>query len=509
MPAVNLPPCGKLQFFDNNGNPLVGGKLYTYAAGTSTPLATYTDSTGATPNANPIILDSRGEAVAWLALSPYKWVLKDALDNLIWTVDNIETAEGLFIASNGSGLIGFIQAGTGAVARTAQAKMREQVTVTDFGASPSASASDNVTGILAAIAYANTLTSPELVIPAGNFSVNDTLNFDLPNGSTIRFIGTLVSSVSNKSAVVIGSASGNRFKYTIEGLKVERTANDYTGSSVGVELLNLAWADVQIRACSKFRVGGLVHGNGFGCAYNNIGLGFIHDNRCNMRLLVSNAAGGGFCNENNFFGGSFNHSSTYDVATYDAINLEVTHSAVNPINNNRFWGPSFEDAHPSSSNTVAAEINGDSNVLYHIRAERITSQATYQVKFTANAVNCGIVGHSFGVTDTNVNDLGVATVVETSNSLSIRKGTPNTAGKGVLRLRSTATSTARVLLIEDSAGNEVLTLRGGGEMYMPDPQKIFFAAAGSSYANDAAAAAAGVAIGQVYRNGSVLQVRVV
>ncbi len=90
--SYNLSSVPKLQFFDNDGNPLVGGKLYTYAAGTTTPLATYTDSTGATPNTNPIILDSRGEANVWLTAQSYKFVLKTSTDSTIWTVDNVSNA---------------------------------------------------------------------------------------------------------------------------------------------------------------------------------------------------------------------------------------------------------------------------------------------------------------------------------------------------------------------------------------------------------------------------------
>jgi hypothetical protein len=90
--AAMLTPSPKVQFFDSNGEPLVGGKLYTYAAGTSSPLATYTDSTGNTANANPVILDSRGEANVWLGPSRYKWVLYDADDVLIWSVDGIGTS---------------------------------------------------------------------------------------------------------------------------------------------------------------------------------------------------------------------------------------------------------------------------------------------------------------------------------------------------------------------------------------------------------------------------------
>lgn len=84
-----LAPVLKHRFFDSNGAPLSGGKLYSYAAGTSTPLNTYADSSGLIANTNPIILDSSGEAVVWLGSSPYKFVLKDALDITQWTVDDI------------------------------------------------------------------------------------------------------------------------------------------------------------------------------------------------------------------------------------------------------------------------------------------------------------------------------------------------------------------------------------------------------------------------------------
>ena len=55
-------PPAKATFYDEAGEPLVGGKVYTYEAGTTTPQATYTDSTGAYTNPNPVILDARGEA---------------------------------------------------------------------------------------------------------------------------------------------------------------------------------------------------------------------------------------------------------------------------------------------------------------------------------------------------------------------------------------------------------------------------------------------------------------
>ena len=70
------------QFFDNNGVPLAGGLLYTYAAGTTTPLATYTTSAGNIANANPIVLNSAGRLAneVWLTTgSSYKFILQTSL----------------------------------------------------------------------------------------------------------------------------------------------------------------------------------------------------------------------------------------------------------------------------------------------------------------------------------------------------------------------------------------------------------------------------------------------
>jgi hypothetical protein len=93
--AVFLSPVGGVaaQFFTNNGVPLSGGKLYTYAAGTTTPAATYTSSSGGTAHANPIVLDSGGRVPGgeiWLTDgTSYKFLLKDSNDVLIATYDNI------------------------------------------------------------------------------------------------------------------------------------------------------------------------------------------------------------------------------------------------------------------------------------------------------------------------------------------------------------------------------------------------------------------------------------
>lgn len=97
-----------LHFDDINGRPLVGGKLYTYKSGTSTPAQTYRNANGTELNENPILLNERGECVCFLDDGlKYKFVLKDSLENTIWEQDNVS------IPAGGGGGGGSYTAGTG------------------------------------------------------------------------------------------------------------------------------------------------------------------------------------------------------------------------------------------------------------------------------------------------------------------------------------------------------------------------------------------------------------
>ena len=99
---ATIAPVFKFQFLDGNGNPLTAGKLYTYIAGTTTPLTTYPTAAETTPNTNPIILDSAGRADIFLtAGSAYKFVLANAGNVTQYTVDNI-TAPGTMSTQNAS-----------------------------------------------------------------------------------------------------------------------------------------------------------------------------------------------------------------------------------------------------------------------------------------------------------------------------------------------------------------------------------------------------------------------
>lgn len=100
---VNVGPEPQTQFLSTTGAPLSGGIVCTYAAGTSTPQATYTDSTGSVQNTNPIVLNSAGRANIWWQAPAYKVVLAAggtcaSPSGLQWSVDNFSI--GVFAAGN-------------------------------------------------------------------------------------------------------------------------------------------------------------------------------------------------------------------------------------------------------------------------------------------------------------------------------------------------------------------------------------------------------------------------
>jgi hypothetical protein len=90
MSSAQLLPNVLQTWFTSNGTPLSGGQIFSYIAGTSTPQATYTDETAGTPNTNPVVLNSAGQASIWLRTDlSYKIVIEDSLNNVIATIDQI------------------------------------------------------------------------------------------------------------------------------------------------------------------------------------------------------------------------------------------------------------------------------------------------------------------------------------------------------------------------------------------------------------------------------------
>ena len=455
---------------DIDGQPLEDGYIFVGTANLpaqTNPIAAYWDAALTQPAAQPIRTiggypANNGTPGRLYVNSDYSILVRNRNGAQVYAAANATERYSDVVVNVDAADVSFIQGGAGAATLTAQNKMRQRVSILDFTGVDPTGATDSTAGIQAAIAYAKTLTAPELIVDAGTFTVSSALTFDLPNHSTIRFLGKIISSVSNNPAIRIGSASTNTFALTVTGIKVERTTFDTNpaSASAGVQLRNLVACYVDIRRVEKFYDGVLCYGdqaNG-GFSYNEVHLGFIHDN---LRNLYLTAAGVGYCNENNFYGGTFNHSSGYPaVAT---TNLLINHFASSVLNNNRFYGPSFED---NSALATAAVINGDNNVIYWPRIENPAIQTTYQIQFTVNARECRVIGHGFTMVNTNISDLGSGNMYETREGAVIRYQTTAAAGKAVLKLQSYASGAAKVLSGLDSGGTERSYITGDGDAYL-------------------------------------------
>lgn len=175
LPNAVPMPTPEIQYLDRNGKPLAGSKLCTYAAGTNTPLATYTSSAAGTPNTNPVVLDVNGRASVWVGPQSYKFVLRTGGDStcttgtVVWTQDNVQDTTLYFVnyvkTAGTATLITYTNPLTNAVQRTVASRLSDFTTVKDYGAACDG-ASDDTTKIQAAI-NATAAAGIEINLPGG------------------------------------------------------------------------------------------------------------------------------------------------------------------------------------------------------------------------------------------------------------------------------------------------------------------------------------------------------
>ena len=251
--TVQLAPEPKLQFFNNQGGFLAGGQLLSFAAGTSNPQATYTDSTQTTVNPNPVILNARGEASVWFNTAfSYKLVLQDQIGNQIWTQDNIPGGS-ITLAQLTQALIGSI------LYPQTQAEIAANVTPTNYayptlyieryGGGVSASANLNS----AALGFAFSVITQQgggtvYMLGAGTYAFTST--FILPQYCTLQGGGyaTILSYTGTPSTfLTLASTSG---RCQIRDCLINGPGA--TGAALGVALGDAV--GFQVGWCSLYRV---------------------------------------------------------------------------------------------------------------------------------------------------------------------------------------------------------------------------------------------------------------
>ncbi|HFX0830087.1 hypothetical protein AO958_14445 [Pseudomonas aeruginosa] len=241
---TQLLPNGKQHFVDNNGHPLVGGRVYHYYVGTNTPKDTYQDSGQTIPNTNPLVLDARGEASIYGA-GTYRQVLTTSSGVTIWDQVILDPSSAVGgdldalkddLANNtdplkGAGLVGFSNSavyadGTvGSGIREINAKIG--VVVTDYGAKGDG-VTDDTDSIKAAITAAG--AGGDVIFPEGTYLITDKLT----SLTSQRWLGrggqraTTLKKGANIDMVEVGTLS------TILDINLEGVGATYSGKGFRV-----------------------------------------------------------------------------------------------------------------------------------------------------------------------------------------------------------------------------------------------------------------------------------
>jgi hypothetical protein len=290
--TVNLSPFANpgAQFFDDNGDPLSGGKIFTYAAGTTTPKATFTNFTGNTAHANPIILDAAGRppSEVWLTYGDsYKFILKDSLNTLVGTFDNIDGIPPVNInlvrlygstsgyvelrapAVAGANIVTF-PAATGTVALTSNPTFTGTTAVATLTASENITGSKTISGRL--LAASQTVTISQYLFMSG------TGQMKLPVGSTAQRAGAFsgTGQISSTTLTITNVVSGTLYiGATITGTGVTagtRVTDFLTGSGgIGTYTVSVSQTVAAGTAITDAPIVGMIRYNSTNSAFEGYG----------------------------------------------------------------------------------------------------------------------------------------------------------------------------------------------------------------------------------------------
>jgi hypothetical protein len=317
------------QFFDNSGDVLTGGLLYSYVAATTTPTPTYTSVTGLTANSNPIVLDAAGRVPYQIWLTDgngYKFRLEDADGVQIATWDNI-TSQDTGSTGLSASSISYTASGTGATVRTVQAKLQESVSVKDFGA-----VGDGVANDTAAVQLAINSGAKAVYFPNGTYLCSQ---ITLVSGQTLYGDGpTSIIKYNSGAALLYGlSASGATY---LEDVQIRNLQLLGVGAfSEFIHLINVNGArDFVVENCQLIGFQG-----------DGIYLGAFTDNtRHNVNVRISGCLFDGV-----------NKDNRNAVSVIDGTNVRIEGNTFQNVSRSSMPGP--VDVEPNNVANVLLDIS--------------------------------------------------------------------------------------------------------------------------------------------------------
>lgn len=372
--AVSLSYLGGAgwQFFDDSGNPLSGGRLYTYQAGTTTLSPTYTSYTGLTPNPNPIVLDSAGRPPEQIWVSEgqnLKFVLKTSADVTVWTKDNIPP----FFQSSAANL-SFIAAGTGAVTRSAQNKMRDIVSVKDFGAVGNGIV-DDTAAIQAAIDAMYALGGGNVFFPDGVYGIgatpvqvknNVTLTGNGRN-SVLKIITTAATSCIRSDIAVSNVSIAN---LAFDGSILYPSTSDISPTSLNYHF------GIKFNDCTNVNISG--------CFFNQLTRSSI--TITGVAITCENIS----IDSNFFYKGGYSNRAIY-VATGGPSprNIQITNNTIDTIGPQYFYDAS-DDGYVGSGNGIGVDtcdtVIISNNTISNTSSDGIRVEQSYRVTVVGNTI---------------------------------------------------------------------------------------------------------------------------
>ena len=380
MVALSSLGGAAAQFLDNNGAILTGGKIYTYAAGTTTPQATYTSLSGATPHTNPIVLDSAGRVPGgeiWLTNGvAYKFVIETSLGVLLGTYDNLSGINDFVLNANS---VEYDPPFTGALTSgyTVQDKLAQTVSVMDFGA-----VGDGVADDTSAIQDAIDSGAGRVVFPHGTYLITaeivcqDNVFLDF-NDATLKTSANITmlrfgAGATEANAYSHGGISGI---LTIEGSGAANTSNN------GLVVRNYSYgnfnASLLVTNCGGRAFA--LEAYGRGVQYNWFGGGWeIRDNYGVVFDINAGATAGGYINDN-----SFNAIRTHEQLTAGLIHAKMRGLAVDA---NRFYDVAFETQ--DATDTLLEMDTATANGFYGLRLDGVTGTKCLDIA-------AGVTGNMF------------------------------------------------------------------------------------------------------------------